>query len=106
MTTRNFLRTDWDVGVGPTLERMTSVHRGEVIHLDLAVGEEAKMAEDISQMPGWVEVDGDGKAVDTAVDRSRTATATPVVTPPETDQQTEADQPTEIDQTETEPDAG
>jgi hypothetical protein len=76
---RHFLRTDGDVGVGPSLDAVVFVKTGDTLHLNDGDPVEAKVAKDVAAASsGWLEVDEAGAAVP-----RRSATADPVVIPPD-----------------------
>jgi hypothetical protein len=68
---RHFLRTDGEVGVGPSLGAVVFVAHGDTLHLDETKDDEALVAEDISRhSSGWIEVDENGAAIPGEVDRT------------------------------------
>ncbi len=88
---RHFLRIDADVQVGPSLGAVSLIRYGETFHLDDSDPVQAKVADNVaSASSGWVEVDEAGAAVPR---RTRTATATATVLPPE---ESSAAQPEEV----------
>ena len=77
---RHFLRVNGEVGIGPSLGAVVFVKHGDVLHLNEDIEDEATVIATVEgATSGWIEVDEAGAAVP----RRRSATATPVVIPPE-----------------------